>query len=183
MLAGGPFIGIWVGEEFREKGEIVIWMIVGYMAFPFINPFSSRYLTAVNRHAIFVRYAPLSALMNIVMSLALVKPFGIAGVAAASMITALVFVPLYLRYTCKVLTVPVREYLARCILPCLLPTLALVLVIGAGRSIYSIQSYADIMLVLGLAGPIWLVLFWYVALDSGERGYILDKLGRKSTAA
>jgi O-antigen/teichoic acid export membrane protein len=178
VLLGGPFLAIWIGQEFREKGEIIIWMMAVFMVFPFINPFASRYLTAVNKHAILAKLAPLSAALNVILSLALVNPFGAAGVAAGSMVSALIFVPVYLRYTCRELGIPVRLYLARCVLPCVPPTLVLAAVVIAVRSIYGIHGYIDIILLAAGAGAVWLAIFWFAALNAVERQYISTRLGR-----
>src|SRR5690606_31810441 len=121
LLLGVPFISVWLGPEFGEKAEWLIVFLVFFTVLPFINPFASRYLTAIDKHGIFARLTPLAAALNIGLSLVLVHPFGLEGVAFASVVPGLIFVPLYLRYTCRHLELPVREYLRSSVLPGFVP--------------------------------------------------------------
>src|SRR5690554_5491338 len=61
LLLGVPFINVWLGPEFGEKAGLIIVFLVFFTILPFINPFASRYLTAINKHGIFARLTPLAA--------------------------------------------------------------------------------------------------------------------------
>lgn len=175
LLIGGPFLSIWIGAEFGERGEQVIAFIVVFVALPFINPFYSRYLTAIDKHGIFARLTPIAALINIGLSLLLVKPFGIKGVAAASVVSVVIFVPIYLRYCCRQLGVPVGRYLKNSLLPSLVPVLVLALVVSLIRYYHGLNSYADIIGTVVVAGLVWIPLSWYLTFDSVERHFIVER--------
>ncbi|WP_417522052.1 oligosaccharide flippase family protein [Marinobacter sp.] len=178
LVLGVPFINIWLGSEFGEKAKYLIVFLVFFTVLPFINPFASRYLTAINKHGIFARLTPIAATMNIGLSLVLVQPFGLEGVAFASVVPGLIFVPLYLRYTCKHLELPVREYLRWSVLPAFLPAgiMALILLGMGDYLIY--DSYADIVAGALLSSSAWLVAFWLLVLSRDERTYLRGRIVR-----
>src|SRR5690606_18156322 len=178
LLLGRPFISVWLGPEFGENAEWLIVFLVLFTVLPFINPFASRYLTAINKHGIFARLTPLAAALNIGLSLILVHPFGLEGVAFASVVPGLIFVPLYLRYTCRNLGISVLYYLRSAVLPGLVPAsiMALVLVVVGEYLVY--DSYTDILAGAVLSSLSWLVGFWLLVLNREERSYLAVRIAR-----
>lgn len=178
LLLGAPFISVWLGPEFGEKAKLLILFLVLFTVMPFVNPFASRYLTAINKHGIFARLTPLAALLNISLSLVLVYPFGLEGVAFASIIPGLIFVPLYLRYTCRHLELPVSQYLRVAVLPGCVPAgLMAVIIVSIGESLrYDTYSHILLGAVMGSLG--WLAAFWLLVLNRAERDYVGSRLAR-----
>lgn len=177
-VIGGPFIGIWIGEEFQEKGEIVIYMLIFFTVLPFSGPFMSRYLTAIGRHGIFARLGPVAAIINIGLSLALVEKYGIEGVAFASMVPVVIFVPVYLRYTCRQLGISLYEYFVKSIFPCVVPTCLAAVIAAALRIEMGIKSYTEIFIVVFIVGICWFVSFWLFAMGSNEKNYIIKRVSK-----
>jgi len=179
LILGVPFIGIWLDGEFAEKAELIIVFLVIFTILPFVNPFASRYLTAINKHGIFAKLTPIAALLNISLSLILVHPYGLEGVAFASVVPGLIFVPIYLWYTCKQLDLPLRQYLLSAVLPALLPAgVMAVILLGVGH-VWVYDSYINIItgVVSGSAG--WFAGFWILVLNAEERSYLGKHLARK----
>ncbi|MDX5388104.1 MAG: oligosaccharide flippase family protein [Alteromonadaceae bacterium] len=178
LLLGVPFINIWLGPEFGEKAKYLIIFLVFFTILPFINPFASRYLTAINKHGIFARLTPIAAIINIGLSLILVHPFGLEGVAFASVVPGLIFVPLYLRYTCRHLELPVWDYLRWSVLPAFLPAGIMALILLAMGDYLIYDSYADILTGALLSSSAWLVAFWLFVLNREERTYLGGRIVR-----
>jgi O-antigen/teichoic acid export membrane protein len=176
ILVGGPFIGVWIGPEFREKGDLIIFLLVVFIVVPMLNPFASRYLTAIDRHGVFARLSPLSALLNLGLSLALVKPMGIVGVALASTIPVFIFIPYYLHYVCRYLEMSVQHYARESIAPCLLPTVLMSLAVAALRFKWGLDSYAMILAAVLSGAVIYTVLFWLLSLRNEERIFIMRRI-------
>lgn len=174
VLLGGPFLGIWIGEDFQTHGESIIILLAIFIVFPFINPFVSRYLTAINKHGIFARFTPVAAAINVSLSLLLIKPFGIVGVAAASIVAVFIFVPVYLRFSCRQLQLPVLDYIRQSLVPCLVPTTLLAMTVLGMRLYFGIDSYLMIVCTVLVAGTVWLIAFWTMAFDAEERDYIVS---------
>lgn len=177
-LVGSSFIGLWIGPEFGESSDLLILLLVLFTAFPFIDPFCSRYLTAIGKHGIFAKLTPVSALLNLVISVALVHKFGIIGVAVGSVIPVFIFVPVYLAYTCKQLGVSVWDYLRECIFPALLPTLMMIGSVWVYRVEWGMDSYSKIIGAVVLGVLVYVPFFWILTLKKAERGFIYSRLKR-----
>jgi len=179
LILGVPFIGIWLNGEFAEKAKLIIVFLVIFTILPFVNPFASRYLTAINKHGIFAKLTPIAALLNISLSLILVHPYGLEGVAFASVVPGLIFVPIYLWYTCKQLGLSVYVYLLSAVFPALVPAgVMAVILLGVGHvSVY--DSYIDIIVGVVSGSVGWLVGFWFLVLNAEERSYVSKHLSRK----
>lgn len=177
MIVGAPFIGLWIGPEFEENGQWIINYLVLFTVLPLLDPFNSRYLTAVNKHGIFARLAPIAAIINLSLSIALVYRFGILGVAFASTVPAFIFVPIYLRYTCRQLGLPVSRYLTESLFPCVVPTLLLAVSAYGMRIFTGLDSYLAIAETAIGAGSVWALAFWYLGLKAPERRYITRRFG------
>lgn len=178
LLLGVPFISVWLDPEFGEKAKWLILFLVFFTILPFINPFASRYLTAINKHGIFARLTPLAAIINLVLSLLLVHPFGLEGVAFASVIPGLIFVPIYLRYTCKNLELSVWYYLRAAVLPGLVPAALMALIILGVGEYLAYDSYFRILVGAGLASLGWLASFWLLVLNREEREYVGSRIAQ-----
>lgn len=178
LLLGVPFISVWLGSEFGERAEWLVVFLVFFTILPFINPFASRYLTAINKHGIFARLTPFAAILNIGLSLVLVHPFGLEGVAFASVIPGLIFVPIYLRYTCKNLELSVWYYLRAAVLPGLVPAALMALIIVGVGEYLAYDSYFHILVGAGLASLGWLASFWLLVLNREEREYVGSRIAQ-----
>ena len=178
LLLGVPFINVWLGPEFGEKARYLIVFLVMFTILPFINPFASRYLTAINKHGIFARLTPIAAIINIGLSVGLIYPFGLEGVAFASVVPGLVFVPLYLRYTCKHLRLSVREYLRSSVLPAFIPAGLMALILLGMEEFLIYDSYVDIVAGALVSSLVWLAAFWVLVLNKEERSYLATRIIR-----
>ncbi|MDL0429706.1 oligosaccharide flippase family protein [Marinobacter sp. TBZ242] len=179
IILGVPFISIWLDPEFGEKAELIIVFLVIFTIFPFINPFASRYLTAINKHGIFAKLTPMAALLNITLSLILVHPFGLEGVAFASVVPGLIFVPIYLRYTCQSLNLPVREYLVSAVLPGMIPAGIMAAILLGIDYVWVYDSYLVIISGALSSSLGWLAGFWLLVLNREERDYIGEQVSRR----
>ena len=106
-------------------------------------------------------------------------PYGLEGVAFASVVPGLIFVPIYLWYTCKQLGLSVYVYLLSAVFPALVPAgVMAVILLGVGHvSVY--DSYIDIIVGVVSGSVGWLVGFWFLVLNAEERSYVSKHLSRK----
>ncbi|WP_054698674.1 polysaccharide biosynthesis C-terminal domain-containing protein [Desulfosarcina cetonica] len=179
-IVGGPFIILWIGPEFRDYSDIIVGLLTIFIAGPFMNPFGGRYLTAIGKHGIFARLSPVQALLNLGLSLSLVDHYGILGVAFASTVQVFIFVPIYLRYSCKNLGIPVTKYINRSVLPSFLPAVVLAFVVSMFRYNGWLTTYPMMLVSIIVSSIAWIVVFWFMALINTERSYLLARMrGRK----
>ena len=178
ILLGAEFISLWIGAEYATEAGTIITLLVIFIVTPLLNPLGSRYLTAINKHAIFAKLGPIAALVNLGSSLILVKYWGIIGVAIGSVIPVFIFTPIYLRVCCKHLNITIITYVKRCILPSLIPSVLMLLTIYFMKSSLVIDSFS-IFILIGALGSIT-YLFSYIVLSiSNHEKKIFKKLFKK----
>lgn len=173
LLLGETFLYLWVGGEIAEAASDILWILVAFSALPMLNPFANRYLTAIDRHGFFAKWAPVSAVANISLSMLLVGPMGIQGVALGSLIPSLVFQPIVLMYCCKHLEIRVATYLKGSLLPLLLPSLAMVGVILLLRHYWVIDGYAVLLGIAAIGSLVFLLVGLFFAFNRHEREQLM----------
>ena len=176
ILVGGPFIGVWLGSEYQQDAEIVILLLVLFTMLPFLNPFSTRYLTALGKHGLLAKLSPVTALLNIILSLLLVDRFGVGGVAMGTLLPMLLLVPIVLKHTCRHLNISISHYIKESIVPSLLPALVLILVVGTYRYFFQLTSYPELLLATLLGAVSYACVFFITGLHAAERSWLLARM-------
>jgi len=176
VILATPFLDLWIGPEYTAQSDEIVLLLVIFTLLPLLNPFSSRYLTAINRHGIFARWMPVAAIANLVLSILFVGPYGIIGVAAASVIPAVILQPLLLVYTCRQLEVPVVRYVADSLVPLLLPLLLMGVFVAIMRWQAGMDSYRALSVAAAGGALIYAVCFWLFSLSSAERLFMTERL-------
>lgn len=177
-LVGTPFLALWIGTEYTEQSDLIILLLVVFTVLPLLNPFSSRYLTAIDRHGIFARLMPVAAFVNLGLSLMLVQSYGIIGVAVGSVIPGLVLHPVLLVYSCRQLGLPVSEYLRKSILPLVIPLAMMGVVVSWFRFSVGIDSYPILVLAVLAGGVVYIGAFWLLAFTDQERSFVIGRFRR-----
>jgi len=103
LLCGRPFLEFWVGAEFNEAAPVLSVLAISYAFALSQNP-TVRVFYAINKHHFFAVLAVAEAILNLGLSLVLVRYYGIIGVAIGTA------VPMFL---IKVIVQP--TYLSRCL--------------------------------------------------------------------
>jgi O-antigen/teichoic acid export membrane protein len=131
-ILGGDFLTLWVGPEYAESHYLLQILTFGIVLHLLATPTGSV-LTGLGRHDIVARFSILQALTNLGVTLLLVKPLGLAGVALGTAVSMFCFVvwslPVYFRHYLKQ---PLGSFLRRALLgPVLLqvPVAALLITI------------------------------------------------------
>ncbi|MEN8129863.1 MAG: oligosaccharide flippase family protein [Pseudomonadota bacterium] len=177
-LVGSAFIGIWIGEEYQDEADIIILLLVVYTSLPFLNPFSTRYLTAIGKHGLLAKLYPVSALINIVASVILVHYWGIAGVALGSVIPVFMLVPIVLKHCCGYLGIPVSQYLVKSVVPSIAPTACMWYSVYTFRQYQPLDSYLRIIMAVLVGAVVYGILFYILGMKTGERKWINSRLAR-----
>lgn len=173
VLLGEIFLYLWVGKEIASAASDILWILVAFSALPMLNPFANRYLTAIDRHGFFAKWAPVSAVANIGLSVLLVGPMGIQGVALGSLIPSLVFQPIVLMYCCKHLEISVATYIKGSLLPLLPPSIAMTSVILLLRHYWVIDGYGILLAVAAIGSLAFLLVGLFFAFNRHEREQLM----------
>ncbi len=175
-ILGKAFIARWVGEEYIINGTTVMYLLLLGHVLMIMNPLHQRYLTAINQINLLARLRVYAAITILALSFILVYPLGKEGVALAFLLTAVLYEPYMLWYTCRNLKITVLHYIWKVFLPLIIPCSIMGVILLFVNMTYTIQSYLEILTVAALGGSIYLVLFYFLSLTSKERDTILVKL-------
>lgn len=119
MLLGRPFLALWLDTpetEYSVKSYPVLVILAIPLALALSQSITGRILYGLGKLRWYARFAILEALANLLLSVALVTPLGIEGVAWGTTIPNLVANSVLIVYGCRLLGVRVRSYLRRAFL-------------------------------------------------------------------
>jgi len=179
VTIGEDFLRLWVGNEIADSSRKFLFIIAAFTLIPMLNPLSVRYLQAIDEHVFFAKWQPAVAISNLVLSIILVYPLGIAGVALGSLIPAIVFQPILLYVCCKHLNASVWEYVSKVLLPWIVPSLVMVLSIYAFRHLIPITNFISFLIVATLGSLVFMALCSVLVFNAKERSKLFGMIRRK----
>ncbi len=95
MIRGRTFIGLWMGPQYMQRSGTVLILLAGTMIFSQANSAAFAIAFGTDRHKITAKWAIGEGIANLVLSVLLVRPLGIYGVAIGTVIPNL-FIHLFL---------------------------------------------------------------------------------------
>lgn len=178
-LLGPSFLEHWMGREYAEKGLYVLYISAASQMVPYLNPFSKRYLTAINKHGILVRIGTITAIINLGLSLALVQIVGIEGVAIGTLVPLVLFEPYLLYKTCQELDSSATAYVRHVLLPLLVPTVIFVVFLKTAMVWMPVHSIIDVVWLALMSMAIYTPAFFTMAMKQQERQQVYSKIRSK----
>ena len=110
ILFGPKFIILWVGRDYRNAIPVLIILCCSYVFALSQNP-GIILLYAINKHKYYACFTIIEGLINITLSIILVTPFGIVGVALGTMISMIIIKVFIMPvYVCKAINLGLIEY-------------------------------------------------------------------------
>ncbi len=179
VTLGEDFLRLWVGSEIASSASGFLLIIAAFTVLPLLNPLSSRYLTAIDKHGFFAKWQPVVAVSNLVVSVILIYPMGIAGVALGSLIPALVFQPIVLHVCCKELQISMWSYVSHVLLPWVIPCAGMIAAIHFLSKYIVIEGYIPFLEVAIAGSIIFMILSYIFAFNANEKNMLLNLIRRK----
>lgn len=116
VFLGRSLISLWMGPRFSYAWSFLLILGAGH-AFAMGQKVTGTVLLGMARHKPLAYLEILNGLSMVALSLALVNPYGVLGVCVAAAISATVFQGAgRMVYGCRVLDLPLRQYLTRAVL-------------------------------------------------------------------
>jgi O-antigen/teichoic acid export membrane protein len=148
-LLGGPILEIWVGDEFAGYGALVAILacaaIVDLPSYP-----AAAVMQSLERHGPIAWMATGSAVANVGLSIALVGPYGLEGVAAGTLIASAVEIVVFVvPYAARVLGVSPWSFISGVLLPLVLPAAILAALLIGGHALLPVTSLPRLAVVAG----------------------------------
>ena len=113
LLRGSSFIRLWMGPQYGEQSGRVLWILAWALLFMASDQVAVSTMIGVGKQKLMAFVVLAEAICNLALSVALVRPLGIYGVAwgtvVPSVLVSLLFWPWYVRYT---LGISIRSYIS-----------------------------------------------------------------------
>jgi O-antigen/teichoic acid export membrane protein len=184
LALGTDFIRLWMGPRFSgPSGNVLVILSVG-VVLSCTQFASSHVLYGLSKHRLNVNWTIIESVLNVGFSLALVRRYGILGVAAGTTIAnGLVRAWLFPRSFLKALEVPWKLYVQDAIIPALGPALSFVAGAMLYKNFFPIQSFGELVLALASGLFPFLACLWFVGLDERDRKSVRQKTGQLGLSA
>jgi O-antigen/teichoic acid export membrane protein len=168
-LLGEAAIRAWIGPGFESAG-LVLSILLTATALAMLESTSSSVLAMSGYHRPAAIGTAASAALNVVLSLLLVRPMGLAGVAVSTLIaTLLVDVFVITGLARRAFGISTKEYLVRVVVPATWPAFASASAIAWLKYLVEPVVLFELIFV-GVAGlTVYLVLFFRFSLSEQER--------------
>lgn len=111
LFFGAPFLARWMGDAlFAQWCYPAMAVLSATLTIGVAQSVASRILYGMGKLRLFARLALVEAVLNLALSLVLVQPFGLVGVAVAVAVPNVLFCCSAIVYVCRVLNVSVWRY-------------------------------------------------------------------------
>jgi O-antigen/teichoic acid export membrane protein len=190
ILLADPLIHAWLGPKKAPAmaGAIpVIQILAIAVAIRVGNATGNTVLKGAGEHRMLAFVNLGTGVANLVLSVLLIKSYGLVGVAVGTLIP-IAFTAFFILYpaSCRRVGLPIGEALAHSVLPAVWPALVVGLALAGTRLISSGTLLAVVLQALG-GGVLYLALFYGVAIGKRDRalysGKAMELMGRRSLAS
>lgn len=176
-LRGKTFIGLWVGDEYAGPSGEVLRLLSLALFFAAANQVATSMAVGIDRHRPIVLATIFEGLLNLTLSLALVRRMGILGVAWGTAIPTLVFSVLFWpSYIHKLFGIKQSEYVwstwCRPVIAAIPFAFATLIV----DRIWPVRTVWFFFVQVGVTLPVALLAFWFGGLSPLERRDLVGRM-------
>jgi O-antigen/teichoic acid export membrane protein len=112
IVLGPRFIAWWIEPSFEQPaGQVLQILMISYLVFLPLRAVALPILMGLGKAGVPTIGFLITGILNLVLSIVLVGPFGLAGVALGTAIPNVLFAGILLVYSCRVLETPIMGYL------------------------------------------------------------------------
>jgi len=171
---GGDLISLWVGDDFKNAATILQVLLAGHLI-AFVPGVGAEILVGAGRHKTLAWMSLSAAVSNIILSLILIKPLGLVGVAWGTTIPLLALSLLYLpAAVISSINGKTGEFFINAALrPLGATVIPLILMVYFSGHLDTIHKMIAVSL---LTVGVYLPGAWWVGLKAAERRKIMDMI-------
>jgi O-antigen/teichoic acid export membrane protein len=175
IVLADPLIHAWVGTQFSTSvlpTQILLMVVLVRVSTASAN----LILRGAGQHRLLTYTNATTAIVNILLSIALIRPFGLVGVALGTLMpvsvsSAFVLYPA----ACRRVGLSVWRPLVQAMLPAMWPGAIMIVLLWLGRRVPP-TSLVEVALHLAIGGLVYMGLFLGVAIGTDERRFYWTKL-------
>ena len=176
LTLGNPLVHAWMGPDFSESVVPLYVLALGGLVMVAQGP-SGSLLLAAGRHRFVAGASVLEILLNVLLSLALVKPLGLVGVALGTVLPyAVLNLFLIVPMACRQVGLATGGFVREVLTPTAIasiPALALAMLL---RSVNHPGSLLEVVLHGALIGSTYVLAFGVIGLRAQDRARYVDSL-------
>jgi O-antigen/teichoic acid export membrane protein len=163
LILGQSVIEVWVGKKYVATSLSLILLIPS--AITWAQAGSGRVLFGMGKHRTWAVVTLIEGIANVILSILLVRPYGIVGDAFGTAIPLMCSMTLFMpRHLCRILGIRLGDYLREAYVLPLLITAPLVLVLLLMRRWFIPHTYRQLAVQLLISGAVYgLGLLWVFA--------------------
>lgn len=170
MTLGANFIRLWMGEEYMNLSGNVLILLSAMQLYSLPHHTISTTLYGMSQHHIIARLRIFEGALNIVLSVILVKFYGLYGVIVGTMIPHFLVMFILLPASIRgIIGLELREFYRKCYLKPLcagIPFYATCHLIGVYCEINSLfMFFGTVLLIM----PVYLISAWLIGFSDNER--------------
>ncbi|MEN3334099.1 MAG: hypothetical protein V7641_3464 [Blastocatellia bacterium] len=177
VMLADPLVQAWVGPNFQGSVPIIyalalaVTMRVGTST-------ASMLLKGAGQHRLVAGVNLIMALANLILSVVLVRWYGLMGVALGTLIPIVLGAgAVIFPAACRRVAMPVHSAFAQAVWPALWPVALMVLMLAATRNVFGANLLYIALQSLG-AGLVYALIFLLFAIRRQERQWYADKIRR-----
>jgi O-antigen/teichoic acid export membrane protein len=174
FVLADPLVHAWVGPEMRGSVPVIQILSVA-VAIRVGNATATTLLKGAGQHRTLAWINLGTALVNILLSVLLIKPLGLSGVAIGTLVPiALSSIFIVQPAACRRVGLPISRAITQSVLPAIWPAFIAAGLLAATRRISSGTLLAVVMQA-ALAAAVYFALFFGFAISRKDRRYYLGK--------
>ncbi|MBI4845996.1 MAG: oligosaccharide flippase family protein [Candidatus Omnitrophica bacterium] len=172
IIFGRVFIERWVGSEYLMAYTLLVILCVPAMMNLMQNA-SVEVMLGISRHKAIAMLTISESIANLLLSLLLVKKYGLIGVALGYAVpTFIVRVFMQPRYVCKVIKLDLNEYYFNLLVPVLLKSTLILTTLWIVFNPIVRPKYSSLLPIGTCAGILFVAGVFFFCLNNQDRQYI-----------
>lgn len=171
IIFGKAFIERWVGPKYLNAYPILLILVIPIVIALMQNP-SVQLLYGISKHKFFAISNLIEGIINLILSVILVKKYGLVGVAIGAAIPMLI-IKLFVQpiYTCRIIKLDIREYYLDVLLPTLLNS---VIIFAALHFLFHsliMPNYLNLVVLISSIIVLFAVCVFFLGFKSIDRSH------------
>lgn len=169
VILARPILTLWVGAEYAGYAHLVAILTLASFMVTSMWP-AAAVLQGMARHRVLAATSLSSGLANLALSVTLVHPFGLTGVALGTLVPTMIeYIGIVLPYAQRVIGVSGTEAVREIFVPALLPAVPMTLLLYALQQAFEPASLLTILAVAGMGVVVYIVAYLSIGASQAER--------------
>ena len=174
IIFGKAFIERWVGKEYLSSYPILTILMIS-VVFNLMQTPSTQLLYGISRHKFLTFLNLAEGFINLILSVILVKYFGMIGVALGTAIPMIIMSLFVLpAYTCRAIKFDIHKYYFETLLPIITKSLIIFILLWVAIRGFILPNYKTLMIIAVPTGFLFSLLAFFLGFNTVERNYFLS---------